>query len=152
MSKKTDNIYKTIETLNSLQLSLEDISVNLVCDGDEKQKIDDIQFQMKQNLRELKFWIDSLYSYNGKSTSRAKQNSSRANGKKGGRPPKEITEVKRRLVQLNELIPELEHKLKMEDDFAEAEKIKMELNLLNDERIKIEEKLSKWLESKKNGQ
>lgn len=148
MSKKTDNIYKAIENLNSLQFSLESISTSIDCADEFKQKIDDIQFQMKQNLRELKFWMDSLYSYNGRSTSRAKQNSSRENGKKGGRPPKEITEGRRRLAEISELIPELERKIKLEDDFSEEENIKGEIEALNNERIIIEEKLSKWVKNK----
>lgn len=145
MSKKTDNIRTIISKLSQLQLQLSDYNKEA-----QIRELDNIQFEMQQNLKELNFWIDSLYSYNGKSTSNAKKAASRENGKKGGRPPKEVTEARRRINQLeNELIPQIEHKLKMTDDVEEETELsgqkvqfQLELGLLN-------EKIVLWDEKKK---
>lgn len=144
MSKKTDNIYNCINELNIIQEQLEKISKDFEM-GEGSASLDDLQFQMKQNLRNLKFWIDSLYSYNGKSTSKAKQSSSRENGKKGGRPPKQITEAKKRILEIeNTLIPELEHKIKFSNDFLEEEKARDEIKKLGEEKTLLENKLTEW--------
>lgn len=90
MSKKTQEIYQSINNLNNLQKELADYNKNL-----QDRKLEDMGFKMEQELKKLKFWIDSLYSFNGKSTSLAKKNASKENGKKGGRPPKAISEAKK---------------------------------------------------------
>ena len=73
-------------------------------DGESEQShhLGEIEFEMGQAIKSLRFWIGSLYMYNGKSTSKAKRTASQENGKKGGRPPKEITLARRRKAELEE--------------------------------------------------
>jgi len=122
MSKKTQEIYQSINNLSNLQKDLADFSKNI-----QDRKLEDIGFQMEQELKKLKFWIDSLYSFNGKSTSMAKKAASKENGKKGGRPPKAVTEAKKMIKELEEEIPEIEHKLELTDNLEEREVIEKEL-------------------------
>lgn len=142
MSKKTDNIYKAISNLEELQLRLEKFSNQ---NADSTRELDNIQFEMNQNLKNLKFWVESLYKYNGKSTSHAKQNSSRENGKKGGRPPKEITLARKRILELeNEIIPQSEHQLKMGDEILTEDEIKKNLQEFQSELENLKLKISAW--------
>ncbi|MCR5187753.1 MAG: hypothetical protein K6C97_02370 [Treponema sp.] len=122
MSKKTQEIYQSINNLNSLQRDLIEYNETL-----QDRKLQDIEFQMGQELKKLKFWIDSLYSLNGKSTSIAKKNASKENGKKGGRPPKAVTEANRLIRELENEIPEIEHKLDLTDLPDEREALEKEL-------------------------
>ena len=86
--------------------------------------------------------FDSLYSYNGKSTSYAKKTASRENGKKGGRPPKEVTQRKKRIAELNEVvIPDLQHKIKFTNDAEEEARLKKELRRAKTELKKLEDEL-----------
>ena len=118
MSKKTQNIYAAIENLNNLQKQLADYNATI---GD--RKLNDIEFGLSQELKNLKFWIDSLYSYNGKSKSLAKKAASKENGRKGGRPPKAVTEAKKRISALEMEISDLEHSLKMSDFVDERQNL-----------------------------
>lgn len=123
MSKKTDAIYTAISRLEELNSRLPEISKDFL--GDD---IEGIAFEIGRELKNLRFWIDSLYSYNGKSTSRAKKNASKENGKKGGRPPKIVTDARRRIFVLeNQEIPELESKVRIsvsaEDEAAFQDKL-----------------------------
>ena len=123
MSKKTDAIYTAISRLEELNSRLPEISKDF--SGDD---IEEIAFEIGRELKNLRFWIDSLYSYNGKSTSRAKKIASKENGKKGGRPPKIITDTRRRIFVLeNQEIPELESKVRIsvsaEDEVAFQDKL-----------------------------
>lgn len=123
MSKKTDAIYTAISRLEELNSRLPEISKDF--SGDD---IEEIAFEIGRELKNLRFWIDSLYSYNGKSTSRAKKIASKENGKKGGRPPKIITDARRRIFVLeNQEIPEIESKVRIsvsaEDEAAFQEKL-----------------------------
>jgi len=145
MSKKTDNIYKAIDNLNNLQNIISSYNKEIKNTEQESRVLCDVEFQMQQELRNLKFWIDSLYAYNGKSTSRAKKLSSKENGKKGGRPPKEITELRRRRRELEEnLIPELTRKREMLDDICELQKIEEQLSEYDKELLEVTEKLSAY--------
>lgn len=138
MSRKTDNIYKSIENLQRLKDQLEDYAY-------ESKEIQDIEFQMGQELKNLKFWIDSLYLYNGKSTSNAKKASSRENGKKGGRPPKVVTELKKRKVELESvLIPDTETKRRATLDFLEERCLADQLEKYTKELEEIQTKLSNY--------
>ncbi len=124
MSKKTQAIYNLIDDLSDLNLQLQKIALM----SSPQRELEDISFKMAQDLKTLRFWFDSIYAYNGKSTSIAKKNSSRENGKKGGRPPKKITLLKRRKTELSDtIIPELEHKIKLSDDNATLENLQNEL-------------------------
>lgn len=122
MSKKTQEIYQTINNLNQLQKELADYNKNT-----EERFLQDLEFKMEQELKTLKFWIDSLYSYNGRSTSLAKKAASKENGKKGGRPPKAVSEARKRIRELEDEIPEIEHKISLTDSLEERESLEIEL-------------------------
>ena len=139
MSKKTENIFKTIENLQKLQNDLAEF--NKTADARE---LSDIEFNMGQDLKKLKLLIESLYSYNGKSTSYAKRQASKENGKKGGRPPKEITQGKKRLAELEELIPDQQHKLDFSDDSTEHLKIEKYIEELEREKSLLAVKLAAY--------
>lgn len=139
MSKKTESIFKTIEVLQSLQQSLAEYNKTA-----EARELADIEFNMGQELKKLKFLIESLYSYNGKSTSYAKRQASKENGKKGGRPPKEITESKKRLYELDESLPELQHQLDLTDDSELHYSIEKKIEELEKEKSTIALKLDAY--------
>lgn len=129
MSKKTDNVNKAIEKLTQLKNQLKEYNQTV-----QVRELQDIEFEMDEQLKNLKFWFDSLYSYNGRSTSNAKKTSSRENGKKGGRPPKEVTLKKRRITELEDvLIPELQHQKKLSVDFEEEVRLEEEIKKLEEE-------------------
>lgn len=138
MSKKTENIYSAIDNLKELQEQLSQYNKSA-----EVRELQDIEFKMGQELKNLSFWISSLYSYNGKSTSYAKKQASKENGKKGGRPPKEITIARRRLAELNELLPQLEHDYDMCDDEGQRKVLEEQIENLRTEKIAQEIKLNK---------
>ena len=128
MSKKTDNIYGAIENISQLTKKLEEYNRQLSVREKPGRELEDICFGLNQEVKNLTFWFSSLYSYNGKSTSYAKKTASRENGKKGGRPPKEVTLRKRRIAELTEtIIPDLQHRIKFTDDVDEETKLKKEL-------------------------
>jgi len=155
MSKKTKNIYKEIENLQKMQVKLSSIGEELgQKDTDDEgsealaREVENIQYEMDQSLKNLKFWIDSLYAYNGKSTSNAKQASSRENGKKGGRPKKDISLMKARIAELENLIPETEHKLRLINDLDEENELRKNLEAYQDEKKQLEKKLEERLKGK----
>ena len=141
MSKKTDNIYKSIETISQLSQKLDEYNKELAAQGDPNRELEDICFGLNQEVKNLTFWFSSLYSYNGKSTSYAKRSASRENGKKGGRPPKEVTLRKRRIAELTEnVIPDLQHRIKFTDDVDEEHRLQNELKLVEKELKELQEK------------
>ena len=125
MSKKTDNVNKAIEKLTQLKNQLKEYNQTV-----QVRELQDIEFEMDEQLKNLKFWFDSLYSYNGRSTSNAKKTSSRENGKKGGRPPKRITQAKLALAQIEIRISDIDHNLKMNDNIEEIEQLQEEKEAL----------------------
>ena len=138
MSKKTDNIYKSIETISQLSQKLDEFNKGLAAQGIQNRELEDICFGLNQEVKNLTFWFSSLYSYNGKSTSYAKKTASRENGKKGGRPPKEVTLRRRRIAELTEtIIPDLQHKIKFTDDVEEEAQLKKELRRAKAELKKL---------------
>ena len=138
MSKKTDNIYKSIETISQLSQKLDEFNKGLAVQGMQNRELEDICFGLNQEVKNLTFWFSSLYSYNGKSTSYAKKTASRENGKKGGRPPKEVTLRRRRIAELTEtIIPDLQHKIKFTDDVDEEAQLKKELRRVKAELKKL---------------
>lgn len=142
MSKKTDNVYGAIENISQLTKKLEEYNQQLSAQGNASRELEDIYFGLNQEIKNLTFWFSSLYSYNGKSTSYAKKSASRENGKKGGRPPKEVTQRKKRIAELTELvIPDLQHKIKFTNDAEEESKLKKELRRAKAELKKVEEEL-----------
>lgn len=154
MSKKTENIYKAISRLEDLRQEISVIAKLAaadVSDSDESGKperirhLENVEFEMGQEIKSLKFWIDSLYLYNGKSTSRAKQAASKENGKKGGRPPKEITEARRKIREIEEIeMPLLEHRKNLAVDLEEDSRLCIEIENAEKEILSLREKIEKW--------
>lgn len=155
MSKKTEQIYKGILKLEDLknQISIinqlakskiaSEISENER--AEQTHHLENIEFEMSQAINSLKFWISSLYSYNGKSTSNAKKSASRENGKKGGRPPKEITNLKKRKIELEEtVIPELKREKSITTDLEKEEKISSQISAYENELSEIEIRLDEY--------
>lgn len=156
MSRKTENIYKAIEAIEDLQFQL-GVIVKMAGNGEGAEEAEEkrihhlsnIEFELQQQIKALRFWIGSLYSYNGKSTSRAKQAASKENGKKGGRPPKEITAAKRRIQELEgQQIPELEREKIRCLDSEEDGKISLKIEELKREVEELSGKVSAWAESR----
>jgi len=151
MSKKTEQIYKNISALEDLQNQISIINQLAKARGEEGEDyhhLQNIEFQMAQNLKSLRFWIASLYSYNGKSTSRAKQTASKENGKKGGRPPKEITRMRRRLIEIEPLLEEAKSEKLITTDFEREGALEKEISSYEKEILEIKEKLENWEESR----
>lgn len=143
MSKKTQEIRSIFQELGSLQKRIENLK-SQAPELEEKnsREIDEISFNLAQNLTKLEFWFNSLYAYNGKSKSVAKKLSSRQNGKKGGRPPKKITLLRQRKTELEEkILPSLEHELKFTDSRLRLEQLPEEIKNANLELQKIIQKL-----------
>lgn len=144
MSKKTDSIYKSIEELEGLQKALEELKSSDL--PEEKLKeLDNISFGLAQELKTLRFWIDSLYKYNGKSTSQLKKTASAKNGLKGGRPPKEITQLRRRIVEIEtEMLPALEHQIVMADSNEELANLKNQREMAFTEIVEARSRIREW--------
>lgn len=143
MSKKTQEIRSIFQELGSLQKRIENLK-SQVPELEEKnsREIDEISFNLAQNLTKLEFWFNSLYAYNGKSKSVAKKLSSRQNGKKGGRPPKKITLLRQRKTELEEkILPSLEHELKFTDSSLRLEQLPEEIKNASLELQKIIQEL-----------
>lgn len=143
MSKKTQEIRSTFQELGSLQKRIENLK-SQAPELEEKnsREIDEISFNLAQNLTKLEFWFNSLYAYNGKSKSVAKKLSSRQNGKKGGRPPKKITLLRQRKTELEEkILPSLEHELKFTDSSLRLEQLPEEIKNAGLELQKIIQEL-----------
>lgn len=143
MSKKTQEIRSIFQELGSLQKRIENLK-SQAPELEEKnsREIDEISFNLAQNLTKLEFWFNSLYSYNGKSKSVAKKLSSRQNGKKGGRPPKKITLLRQRKTELEEkILPSLEHELKFTDSSLRLEQLPEEIKNASLELQKIIQEL-----------
>ncbi len=153
MSRKTENILKLLDELDDIQNQISIInqlakSQGMIDEEAEAQKrhhLEEIEFEMKQNLKSLRFWINSLYAYNGKSKSKAKTDASKKNGAKGGRPPKQITDSKKRMNELeNETIPLLEKKRLVTLDPASEAKLDEEIFEAKKEYSELEEKVRAW--------
>ena len=143
MSKKTQEIRSIFQELGSLQKRIENLK-SQAPELEEKnsREIDEISFNLAQNLTKLEFWFNSLYAYTGKSKSVAKKLSSRQNGKKGGRPPKKITLLRQRKTELEEkILPSLEHELKFTDSSLRLEQLPEEIKNASLELQKIIQEL-----------
>lgn len=143
MSKKTQEIRSIFQELGSLQKRIENLK-SQAPELEEKnsREIDEISFNLAQNLTKLEFWFNSLYAYNGKSKSVAKKLSSRQNGKKGGRPQKKITLLRQRKIELEEkILPSLEHELKFTDSSLRLKQLPEEIKNASLELQKIIQEL-----------
>ncbi len=144
MSRKTQAIRKSLDELNSLQDSLATLSEDL-----RNRQLEDLSFKMGMELKSLSFWIDSLYAQNGQSKSRSKIQASRENGKKGGRPPKEITQAKLRIAELEEvIIPDLHSRLRLADELFEEADISVQERKAQEEISSLKAEIESW-EAKK---
>lgn len=144
MSLKTEEIKKSLAELKVLQGKLEKFAEN-----NPSKELDDIQFGIKMNLRNLETWIEMLYKYNGKSKSNRKVKASRENGKKGGRPPKNVSEWKKRIFELeNTIIPKIQDKIGSCLDESEAAKVAAEKISYEIELAELQEKLNEYQKSK----
>lgn len=137
MSRKTENIHQSLDKLKEVEKGLSDLNKAI-----NSRELDDLNFELGQEIKNLSFWIDSLYLYNGKSTSNAKKTASRENGKKGGRPPKQITQMKRRRAEIAALIPDLEHKIKFAENLEEENNLKNQIEELKKESQEISSALA----------
>ncbi len=155
MSKKTEQIYKAISTLEDLQSQISIINQlakskngSEISESEREEQnhhLENIEFEMGQAVKSLRLWIVSLYSYNGKSTSRAKVAASKENGKKGGRPPKEITNLKKRKMELEEsVLPDLRREKSVTTDLELEEKLNLQISEYENELAEINERLEKW--------
>lgn len=130
MSRKTEEIKKSIARLEEIQRKL---SESPAAEGEGLLLCD----QMKSELQNLKLWISMLYKYNGTSKSNAKVAASRENGKKGGRPPKFVTDLKKQKNELESLLTDLHNQqisasVEEEDSLnSQTEKAREELELIN---------------------
>ena len=143
MSKKTENIYTAIAKLAELQNQLKEYNKTA-----DVRELSDIEFEMDQNLKNLKFWIDSLYSFNGKSKSLAKKAACKKNGKKGGRPPKQVTEARKKIAALEDEIPELERKMEMSDSVEERSQLEDEIQNKKNELSDLQNGLDIFMSSR----
>lgn len=135
MSRKTEEIKKSILRLEEIQQTL------AASDGQAPENLNLIADRMKSELENLKLWIGMLYKYNGTSKSRAKVAASRENGKKGGRPPKFVTELKKQKAELELLLENL-HSQEIISSIEDSQKIDEERRAAEGKLSEVEEKLS----------
>lgn len=135
MSRKTEEIKKSILRLEEIQRTL------AASDGQAPENLNLIADRMKSELENLRLWIEMLYKYNGTSKSRAKVAASRENGKKGGRPPKFVTELKKQKAELELLLENL-HSQEIISSIEEGQKIDEERRAAEGKLSEVEEKLS----------
>ena len=152
MSKKTEQIYKALDALEDLRNQISIINQIGKAKSEEDERLseeeshhlENIEFEMGQQLKSLRFWIGSLYSYNGKSTSNAKKAASKENGKKGGRPPKKITDMKKRRLELEQIIEDLRKEKIFATDFETEKNLETQLSEYEKEYNEIDEKIENW--------
>lgn len=143
MSRKTSEIKKSIKRINQLNLLLAENCKDLPEELCRKNKI--ILEEMQTELKNLDLWFSMIYKYNGKSRTRLKVAASRENGKKGGRPPKIITDLKAKKAQKESELEEIHaQKLAVFDPEKESELSEKEKNCLC-EIEEIEDKIEKLM-------
>ena len=135
MSRKTEEIKKSILRLEEIQRTIASY------DSQAPEKLSLIADKMKSELENLKLWIEMLYKYNGTSKSRAKVAASRENGKKGGRPPKFVTELKKQKAELVLLLENL-HSQEIVSSIEEGQRIDEERRAVEGKLSEVEEKLN----------
>lgn len=143
MSRKTEIIKKSLAELEKIQNHLMEYSRE-----HPDKELDDLQFEFKTRLKNVTSWYNMLYENNGKSTSKVKVAASRENGKKGGRPPKALAEMKKRKAQLEELIPDLVKKISYARFYEEETKFAADKTLAEIELKELEEKIEEFLQKR----
>lgn len=135
MSRKTEEIKKSIIRLEEIQKTISSY------DNENSENLSLVAEKMKSELENLKLWIGMLYKYNGTSKSRAKVAASRENGKKGGRPPKFVTELKKQKAELELLLENL-HSQEIVSSIEDGQRIDEERRAAEGKLSEVEEKLS----------
>ena len=135
MSRKTEEIKKSIIRLEEIQKTISSY------DNENPENLSLVAEKMKSELENLKLWIGMLYKYNGTSKSRAKVAASRENGKKGGRPPKFVTELKKQKAELELLLENL-HSQEIISSIEDGQRIDEERRAAEGKLSEVEEKLS----------
>ena len=135
MSRKTEEIKKSIIRLEEIQKTISSY------DNENPENLSLVAEKMKSELENLKLWIEMLYKYNGTSKSRAKVAASRENGKKGGRPPKFVTELKKQKAELELLLENL-HSQEIVSSIEDGQRIDEERRAAEGKLSEVEEKLS----------
>lgn len=140
MSKRTESISMAID-----KLSNRNYRIAVIAEHYKIKELEEIHYEMRETLKNLKFWVDSLYRYNGLSTSKAKKIASSENGKKGGRPPKEITACRRSIAELeDDIIPSLEKEIRLSVSSEEESEFRAKLEEAQKELALCKEKFSAW--------
>lgn len=139
MSRKTEEIKKSISRLEEIQLRL---SAGL----NDSAELSLLSDNLKSEIENLKLWVSMLYKYNGTSRSNAKVAASRENGKKGGRPPKFITELKKQKTELEMLLTDL-HNQEIVCPAEEGLRIDEERRIAEGKLSEVEKKLSGLLKN-----
>lgn len=139
MSRKTEIIKKSLSELEEIQKKLREYSQE-----HPDKELDDLQFEFGSQLKTVISWYKMLYENNGKSTSRVKVAASRENGKKGGRPPKALAEMKKRKAYLEELIPELYKKISYARNYEEETKFSADKTIAEIELKELEDKIANF--------
>lgn len=125
MSRITSALKEAIENLQIIQTKLTEI--------DQTQDTKDLNklcFDMQLQINTLQTSIESLYKYTGSSKSKAKIAASRENGKKGGRPPKAQSEMKKlqaEKIELQNTITEINKKIEYALNFEEETNLRNQL-------------------------
>lgn len=135
MSRKTEEIQKSISRLEQLQVRL-----SKGCGNPSELSL--LSENLKSEIENLKLWVSMLYKYNGTSRSNAKVAASRENGKKGGRPPKFVTDLKRQKAALEALLEDL-HTQEISSPLDEDGRIYDERQKAQSQLSDVEEKLSR---------
>lgn len=141
MSRKTLEIRKSLESIKALQGQLLKNCGELPEDIARKNQI--LLEEMQLEIRNVSIWFDMLYKYNGKSRTNSKVTASRENGKKGGRPPKYITDLKNRKTELEALIQQVHAKKLATFDGEEEYALSKEEALYKSELEEIQDKIEK---------
>ncbi len=127
------------------KLSNRNYRIAVIAEHYKIKELEEIHYEMRETLKNLKFWVDSLYRYNGLSKSKAKKIASSENGKKGGRPPKEITSCRRLIAELeDDIIPSLEKEIRLSVSSEEESEFRAKLEKAQKELALCREKFDDW--------
>ncbi len=105
--------------------------------------------ELEQELKNLSTWFDLIYKYNGKSKSNVKVAASRENGKKGGRPPKIITDLKKQQLLLQQELNEIHAKKLATFDMEEESLLSQKEDRLKSDLDDINNNIEKLILIKK---
>lgn len=147
MSRKTSEIKKSIENMLFLQKQLSENTKNQNDEIASKNLF--LLNELEQELKNLSTWFDLIYKYNGKSKSNVKVAASRENGKKGGRPPKIITDLKKQQLLLQQELNEIHAKKLATFDMEEESLLSQKEDRLKSDLDDINNNIEKLILIKK---